>query len=106
MLLVGGKTLGDRVRATYLLQARRDLGVVQVGVVATLAADQLKRARVPAFHPAVHHQDRLAAQHRSAAMTRLASLRGGTETWTTGPQPWITGVVPAVRFGDRIRTFR
>ena len=72
MLLVGGQTLGDRVRAAYLLQARRDPRVVQAGVVATLAADELKRA---AFHLAVHHPDRLAAQDRGAAMTRLASLR-------------------------------
>ena len=28
--LVGGKALGDRVRAAYLLQARQDLGVVQM----------------------------------------------------------------------------
>jgi hypothetical protein len=87
MLLVSGQALVDRVRTAYLLQARRDLGVVQEGVVATLTADELERA---AFHPAVHHQDRLATQYRSAAMTRLASLRGGTETWTTGPEPRIT----------------
>jgi hypothetical protein len=85
VLFVGGKTLGDRVRAAYLLQARRDLGVIQIGVVATLTTDELKRARSRAFHPAVHHQDRLAPQHRSAAMTGLTSLRRGTDAWTIGP---------------------
>jgi hypothetical protein len=103
VLLVGGQALGDRVRAAYLLQARRDLGVAQVRVVATLAADELKRA---AFHLAVHHLDRLAAQYRGAAVTKLASLGGGAETWTAGPQPRITGVVRVVRCGERIRTFR
>jgi hypothetical protein len=80
VLLVGGKALGDRVRAAYLLQSRRDLGVIQIGIVATLTADELKRARARTFHPAVHHQDRLAPQHRSAAMTGLTNLRRGTET--------------------------
>jgi hypothetical protein len=103
VLLVGSQALGDRVRAAYLLQARRDLGVVLVGVVAAFTADELKRA---AFHPAVHYQDRLAAQHRSAAMTGLASLRGGTETWTTGPEPRVTGVMRADRCGGGIRTVR
>lgn len=104
VLLVGGKALGDRVRATYLLEPGGDLGVIQVGVVATLTADELKRARVTALHPAVHDQDRLAAQHRSAAMTGITSLRGRTETWTTGPQPRITGVMRAARCGDGSRT--
>jgi hypothetical protein len=99
VLLVGGQALADRVRTAYLLQAGRDLGVAQVRVVATLAADELKRA---AFHPAVHHLDRLAAQYRGAAVTRLASVRGGTETWATGPQPRITGVVRAVRCGGGV----
>ena len=44
--LVSGETLRDRVRATYLLQAGRDLRVIQMGVVATLAADELKLACV------------------------------------------------------------
>lgn len=103
MLLVSGQALGERVRAADLLQARRDLGVVQVGVVATLTADELERA---AFHPAIHYQDRLAAQYRSAAMTSSASLRGGTETWTSGSQPRITGVMRAARCGGGIRTVR
>jgi hypothetical protein len=77
------------------------LGVAQIGVVATLTADELKRA---AFHPAVHDQDRLAAQYRSAAMTRLAGLRGGTETWTARPQRRVTGATRTARFGGGIRT--
>jgi hypothetical protein len=74
-----------------------------VRVVATLAADELKRA---AFHPAAHHLNRLAAEYCGAAMTRLASLWRGMETWATGPQPRITGVVRAVRCDDRIRPCR
>ena len=103
VLLVGGQALADRVRAAYLLQAGRDLGVAQVRVVATLAADELEPA---AFHPAVHHLDRLAAQYRGAAVTRLASLRRGMETWATGPQPRITRVVRAVRCGDGVHALR
>jgi hypothetical protein len=39
-------------------------------------------------------------------MTSSASLRGGTETWTSGSQPRITGVMRAARCGGGIRTVR
>jgi hypothetical protein len=76
VLLIRGKARGYRVRPAYLLQARRDLGVVQIRIVAALTADELKRADVPAFCPAVHDQDRLAPQDGRAPMTRLTRRRG------------------------------
>jgi hypothetical protein len=68
VLLIGGKARGHRVGPADLLQARRDLGVVQGRIVAAVAADDLERAGIPAFYPAVHEADRLApltafAQH-------------------------------------------
>jgi hypothetical protein len=102
--LVSGETLRDRVRAAYLLQAGRDLRVIQMGVVATLAADELKLACVSAIHPPICNQGRLASQHRSAAVTRLTGLRGGAEPGIAGMQPRITGVMWAARCVDRIRT--
>lgn len=39
-------------------------------------------------------------------MTRLTSLRGGTEPRITRVQPRITGVMRAARCGDGIRTVR
>jgi len=43
-----------RVRPADPLKPERDLGVIQVRVIAALAADELKRVGVAAFHPALH----------------------------------------------------
>jgi hypothetical protein len=47
-------------------------------VIAALAADELKRVGVAAFHLALHDAGRLAPQARRAAVAGLASKRGET----------------------------
>jgi hypothetical protein len=49
MILIGCKARLQRVRPADLLQPRGDLGVIQVGMVAALAADELELAGVAAF---------------------------------------------------------
>jgi hypothetical protein len=75
---VSGETLRDRIRATYLLQAGRDLRVIQMGVVATLAADELKFACVSVL--------RLAA--KLAGVTEAPTLAGwGASRYTQHCRP-------------------
>jgi len=52
-------------------QLGRDLGVVQVGMVTALAADDLERVAVAAFRTAFHDADRLTAQDHRPAESRL-----------------------------------
>ena len=67
-----------RVRPADPLKPERDLGVIQVRVIAALAADELKRVGIAAFHPALHDAGRLAPQARRAAVAGLTSKRGET----------------------------
>ena len=54
VLLIPGNARPHRVRPADPLKPGRDLGVIQVRVIATLAADELKRVGIAAFHPALH----------------------------------------------------
>jgi hypothetical protein len=80
VLLVGGKALSYRIGPADLLQASRDVGVIQVRIVAALAADDLEHAGMAALYPAVHEACGLAPQKGGAAMSELSSgrERGGT----------------------------
>ena len=49
VLLIGGQARGYGVGPAYLLQARQDLGVIQIRIVAAVAADDLERVGVE--HP-------------------------------------------------------
>jgi len=80
MLLIRGKARPHRVWPADPLKPGRDLGVIQVRVIAALAADELKRVGVAAFYPALHDAGRPAPQGRRAAVARLTSRREGRQT--------------------------
>jgi hypothetical protein len=91
--LVSGETLRDRVWATYLLQAGRDLRVVQMGVVATLAADELKLACVSML--------RLAAN--LAGVTEAPTLAGApAATRNIAGQAAALGVLDRAHQGGKV----
>lgn len=66
------------VRPADLLQPRGDLGIIQVGMIAALAADELERAGVAALHPAVRYAVRLAPEVGGLAVAGLAGKRGAS----------------------------
>ena len=74
-----------RVRPADLPKLRRDLGVVQVGMVAAVAADDLERVGVAAFRPAVHHAGRLAPENHRPAMPGLIMGRHADDRTSRGP---------------------
>src|SRR2546421_12952390 len=65
------------VRPAKPLKPRRDLGVIQVRMIAAAGADHLVHAGVATLDTAVHDADRLAPQDRLAAVTGLTGGRGG-----------------------------
>ena len=69
------QALLDRVRPAKVLKPWRDLGVVQVGMIAAAGADDLECVGVAAFHPAVHEAGRLTPQPCWAAVAWLARGR-------------------------------
>jgi hypothetical protein len=84
VLLIRGKARPHRVRPADPLKPGRDLGVIQVRVIAAIAADELKRVGVAAFYPALHDTGRPAPQARSAAVAGLTSRREGRQTLVVG----------------------
>jgi hypothetical protein len=72
---VGGYPGRQRVRAADLLDLRSDIEVIQVGVVAAIAADELVRVGVTAFRLAADDADRLAPQGDRPELTGLAANR-------------------------------
>jgi hypothetical protein len=88
------------VRPAELLKLRRDLGVIQVWMVAATRADELKRVGVAAFHPALDDTDRLAPDARRPAMAGLASKRERhRDALRTDAQPRVTCCIQASRHG-------
>jgi hypothetical protein len=75
VLLIRGKARPHRVRPADALKPTRDLGVIQVRVIAALVADEFKRPGVAGFHPARHDVGWLAPQARRVAVAGLASKR-------------------------------
>ena len=75
-----GKARPHRVWPADPLKPGRDLGVIQVRVIAALAADELKGVGVAAFYPALHDAGRLAPQGRRAAVAGLTGRREGRQT--------------------------
>jgi hypothetical protein len=80
------------------LKPRRDLAVIQIGMVAAAGADKFEQAGVAAFEAAVRDVGRLAPQERRPA---VAGLAGGRECHGAGlhAQPRVTAVT-RVRWGD------
>jgi hypothetical protein len=60
-------------------------------MIAALAADELERAGVAAFHPAVHDAGRLAPQVRGPAVAELAGTRERSASVGGKAQPRVTG---------------
>jgi hypothetical protein len=87
VLEIGGQALFEGVRAAKALEPRRDLGVVQVGIVATAGADELECVGVAALDLAVREAERLAPQPRRAAVARLARRREGHDAPGVAAQP-------------------
>lgn len=94
----------QRARPAKPLKPGRDLGVIQVGMVAAARADELELIGVAAFHPAVHDGDRLAPQARCPSMAGLASNRKCRGTPDVNAQPRITGTELATRNQGDFRT--
>jgi hypothetical protein len=92
VLFIGGKASPHRVRPADPLKPGRDLGVIQVRVIAALAADELKRVGVAALCPALHDAGRLAPQARRAAVAGLTSRRECREILVVTARRWVTGI--------------
>ena len=87
------------MRAAKALKPGRDLGGVQVGIVAAAGADDLEYVGVAAFGPALHEAARLTPQTRRQAVTRLARGRECHDTPGACGQPRVTCVVRVARCG-------
>jgi hypothetical protein len=67
---------GHGVGAADLLQRGRDLGVTQMGIIATVAADDLVYGGAAVFRPALREAGRLEPEARGAS---VAGLTGGRD---------------------------
>jgi hypothetical protein len=81
-----------RVRPADLLQPGRDLGVIQVWVIAAVTADELNRGGKATFRSALHDARRLAPQAHRTAVAGLASRREVVETLIVAARPRVTGM--------------
>ena len=93
----------QRARPAKPLNPRRDLGVIQVRMIAAGGADELKHAGVAAFETAVHDADRLAPHERRPAVAGLTGKRERVVAVGAGAQPRVTAIMRA-RYGDGGRT--
>ena len=82
MLLIGGNTRREQVRSADPLKLSRDLVVVQAGMIAAVAADELERVGVTAFGPAPDDADGPTAQNNCP------------------PDRWLTGLYASPAVGD------
>jgi hypothetical protein len=101
----------QRERPADLLKPRRDLGVVQAGMVAAARTDELERVGVAAFHPAIHDADWLTPQGCCPAVAGLARQRECHRAFSGDAQPRVTGTVRRAGYahgkaGSRLRTGR
>ena len=90
----------QRARPAKPLNPRRDLGVIQVRMIAAGGADELKHAGVAAFETAVHDADRLAPHERHPAVAGLTGKRESVVAVGAGAQPRVTAIMRA-RYGGR-----
>jgi hypothetical protein len=93
-----------RARAAEPLKLRRDLRVIQVGMVTATRADELERTDVAAFHPARYDAGRPAPQARRPAMAGLASKRKCHDALGTDAQPRVMWFRPTTRLPALTRT--
>jgi hypothetical protein len=106
VLLIGGKARPHRVRPAEPLKPGRDLAVIQVWVIAALAADELKRIGVAAFYPARHDAGRPAPQGRRAAVAGPTRRRERREILVVTARRRVTGIVRSARYGNASPTIR
>ena len=106
VILIGGEAGPHRVRPADPLKPGRDLGVIQVRVIAALAADEFKRPGVAAFHPALHGAGRLAPHARRPAVAGLASKRKCWTTLIVTARRRTTGIARAARRRNGTQTVR
>lgn len=92
------------VRAPNALKPRRDLAVIDVRMIAALAADELEGVGVASLCPAVHDPGRLTPEDCSGAVTGLARERKSRGVLAAHPQPRIAGIMKSPRCGDGIAT--
>ena len=71
VLVICGDARRDPVGPTDLLELRRDIAVIQAGIVAAVAADELEDVGVAALRLAVNHAGRLAPQNHCPPMPGL-----------------------------------
>jgi hypothetical protein len=74
MLLIGGNTRREQVGSADPLKLGRDLPVIQAGMIAAVAADELERVGVTAFGPAPDDADGPTAQNNCPPNRRLTGL--------------------------------
>jgi hypothetical protein len=92
VLVICGQCLLERTRPAEPLKPRRDLGVIQVWMVAAAGADELEQAGVAAFEAAVHDADWLAPHHRRLAMAGLTGKRECHHAVGFDAQPRIAAI--------------
>jgi hypothetical protein len=72
------------------LKPRRDLGVIQIRMIAAAGTDQLENVGIAAFKAAGHDADRLAADECRPAVARLTGERERHDGISADEQPRIT----------------
>jgi len=87
------------VRPAKPLKPRRDLGVIQVRIIAAVGADQLIHVGVAALDTAVRDADRLALQERLDAVAGLTGGWGCHDVLRHDAQPPVTAIA-GTRCGD------
>src|SRR6202011_1933199 len=83
----------ERARPAKPLKPRRDLGVIQVWMIAAAGADELKYVCVAAVEASVHDADWLAPQERRAPVAGLAGQRECHDIPRPDAQPRGTTIV-------------
>jgi len=73
--VIRSQSLLQRARPAKPLKPRRDLGVIQVRLIATARADELKQSRVTAFETAILDAGLMAPQDRRSVMAGLTCGR-------------------------------
>jgi hypothetical protein len=99
VLVIRGQGSLQRTWPAEPLKPRRDVGVIQVRMVAAAGADELKHAGVAAFGAAVKDADRLVPDERRPAVADLTGKRECHVAIGLYAQPRVTAIVRA-RYGD------
>lgn len=73
--MIRSQSLLQRARPAKPLKPRRDLGVIQVRLIAAARADELKQSRVTAFETAILDAGLMAPQDRRSVMAGLTCGR-------------------------------